>query len=173
MNPADLPRIGPDATGITVDWRVLTFTFGVASLAGLVCGVWPAMRLSSGSQIASGGRSGPSRPERRMRALLVVGEMALALVLLIGATLLIRTFAALNRVDRGYDARQVTTMRVALTDPRFTKTSAVEELVRATVQQVIALPGVVGAAATRTLLSNRIGSRAFACSIVHSTRPRR
>ena len=86
-----------------------------------------------------------------MRALLVVGEMALALVLLIGATLLIRTFAALNRVDRGYDTRQVITMRVALTDPRFTKTSAVEELVRATVQQVIALPGVVGAAATRTL----------------------
>ena len=67
--------------------------------------------------------------------MLVVGEMALALVLLVGATLLIRTFAALNRVDRGYDARHVTTLRVALTDPRFTKTSAVDEFVRSTVQR--------------------------------------
>jgi putative ABC transport system permease protein len=160
MNPADLPRIGPDAVGVAMDWRVLAFTFAVVSTTGLVCGVWPTisllslLRLSGGNHalhIASGGRSGPTGPERRVRALLVVGEMALALVLLVGASLLIRTFVALNRVDRGYDARDVITLRVALTDPRFTKTSAVEELIRTTSERVAALPGVVGAAATRTL----------------------
>jgi predicted permease len=157
MNPADLPRIGPDAVGVTMDWRVLAFTLAVVSITGIVCGVWPTIRLLRVSgrnhalHIASGGRSGPTGPERRVRALLVVGEMALALVLLVGASLLIRTFAALNRVDRGYDAHHVITLRVALTDPRFTKTAAVEELIRTTSERVAALPGVIGAAATRTL----------------------
>ena len=77
--------------------------------------------------------------------------MALALVLLIGASLLIRTFVALNTVDRGYDARRVVTLRVALADPRFAKTVEVERFVRSAVQRVTALPGVVGVAATRTL----------------------
>jgi putative ABC transport system permease protein len=151
MNPADLPRIGPDAVNVTVDWRVLAFTLGLTALTGLVCGGWPALRVSGVSQIVGGGRSGPTGAERRARSVLVVAEMALALVLLVGATLLIRTFVALNTVDRGYDERQITTMRVALTNPRFTKTAAVDELVRTTVQRVTALPGVVGAAATRTL----------------------
>jgi predicted permease len=154
LNPADLPRIGPDAVGVTMDWRVLTFTLAVVSINGLVCGVWPAIRLSSGNHplhVTSGGRAGPTGPERRVRALLVVGEMALALVLLVGASLLVRTFAALNRVDRGYDADQVMTFRVALTDARFTRTAAVDELIRATSARVAALPGVLGAAATRTL----------------------
>jgi putative ABC transport system permease protein len=154
MNPADLPRIGPDAVGVTMDWRVLAFTSAVVSITGLVCGVWPAMRLSGGNHAlhtAGGGRSGSTGAERRVRALLVVGEMGLALVLLVGASLLIRTFAALNRVDRGYDTHHVITFRVALTDPRFSKTSAVEELIRTTSAQVAALPGVIGAAATRTL----------------------
>jgi len=154
MSPTGLPRIGPDAVHVTADWRVLTFTLAVASLTGLVCGVWPAMRLSSRQQvlqIANGGRSGPTGPERRTRAVLVAGELALAVVLLVGATLLIRTFAALHLVDRGYDPRQVTTFRVALTDARFTKTSSVEDLIRTTVPRVVAIPGVRGAAATRTL----------------------
>jgi predicted permease len=112
------------------------------------------MRLSGGNNALhpeGGGRSGSTGAERRVRALLVVGEMALALVLLVGASLLIRTFAALNRVDRGYDTRHVITLRVTLTDPRFSKTSAVEELIRTISAQVAALPGVIGAAATRTL----------------------
>jgi len=57
----------------------------------------------------------------------------------------------LNRVDRGYDSNQVMTFRVALTDARFTRTAAVDELIRATSARVAALPGVLGAAATRTL----------------------
>jgi predicted permease len=154
LNPADLPRVGPRGGGVTADWRVLSFTVAISSMTGLICGVWPAMRLSRSDQLlrtVGGNRSDTTVPERRVRALLVVGEMALALVLLVGATLFIRTFAALNQVDRGYDAHGVLTLRVALTDPRFTKTAAVERLIRTTVQRVTALPGVISAAAARTL----------------------
>ena len=145
-------------------------------MTGLVCGVWPAMRLATGDQlihVGNAGRSGATARERRVRGLLVVSQMALALVLLVGATLLIRTFVALNQADRGYDADQVLTLRAALADPRFTKTAAVEQFVRTTVQRVTALPGVIGAAATRTYRSSRTGGRASALSIVRSTRRRR
>jgi hypothetical protein len=87
LNPADLPRIGPPAESLTADWRVLSFTLIVSVATGLVCGVWPAIRLSGGDQLiglASGGRSGATVRERRVRSLLVVAEMALALVLLVG-----------------------------------------------------------------------------------------
>ena len=154
LNPADLPRIGPRAAGVAVDWRVLSFALTISTMTGLVCSVWPAIRVSSGNHLlhmGSEGRSGATGRERRFRALLVVGEMAVALVLLVGATLLIRTFTALNRVDRGYDPHRVVTYRVALTDPRFTKTVAVDQLIRTTVQRLTALPGVISAAATRTL----------------------
>jgi predicted permease len=154
LNPADLPRIGPAASGVTADWRVLSFTLAVSAMTGVICGAWPAIRASSGEpllEIGHGGRAGATGRERRVRALLVVGEMALALVLLVAATLLIRTFAALNQVDRGYDPHQVVTLRVALTDPRFTKTVAVEQLVRTTTERLTAIPGVISAAATRTL----------------------
>jgi putative ABC transport system permease protein len=153
MNPTDLPRLGPDAGGVTADWRVLLFTVTISVMTGLVCGLWPALRLSRGDHLAhlAGTHSSATTGERRIRGVLVVAEMALALVLLIGASLLIRTFVALNTVDRGYDAQRVITLRVALTDPRFAKTSEVERFVRSAVQRVTSLPGVVGAAAARTL----------------------
>jgi putative ABC transport system permease protein len=155
MNPSSLPRIGSDASGVTVDWRVLSFALAVSVTAALLCGVWPALRLSRGDLNqplrGSGGRAGSTRRERYVRSLLVVGELALALVLLVGAMLLIRTFAALHQVDRGFDLHKVLTLRVALTDPRFAKTEAVSQVVRMGVQRVTALPGVIRVAATRTL----------------------
>lgn len=72
-------------------------------------------------------------------------------MLLVGATLLIRTFAALHQVDRGFDSGHVLTLRVALTDPRFAKTEAVSAVVDTGIRRVMALPGVIRAAATRTL----------------------
>jgi putative ABC transport system permease protein len=155
MNPSRLPRIGSEAGGVTVDWRVLSFALTVSVMTALVCGVWPALRVSRGdlnaALLGSGGRAGSTTRERRVRSLLVVGELALALVLVVGATLLIRTFAALHQVDRGFDAHAVLTMSVALTDPRFAKTEAVSAIVRTGVRRITAVPGVVRAAATRTL----------------------
>jgi putative ABC transport system permease protein len=155
MNPSSLPRIGSEASGVTVDWRVLSFALAVSVTTALVCGVWPALRVSRGdlnlALRASGGRAGSTVRERHARSLLVVGELALALVLLVGATLLIRTFAALHQVDRGFALQQVLTLRVVLTDPRFATTEAVSHVVRTGIQRVMALPGVIHAAATRTL----------------------
>jgi putative ABC transport system permease protein len=155
MNPSSLPRIGSEAGGVTADWRVLSFALIVSATSALICGAWPASRVSrvdlNASLAGSGGRAGSTARERRVRSWLVVGEMALALVLLVGATLLIRTFAALHQVDRGFDAHHVLTLRVALTDSRLAKTEAVSAVVRTGVQRVLALPGVVRVAATRTL----------------------
>src|SRR6266850_1943883 len=129
MNPSSLPRIGSGASGVTVDWRVLSYVLIVSALSALLCGAWPAFRVSRGdlnaALVGSGGRAGSTARERRVRSLLVVGELAIALVLLVGAMLLIRTFAGLHQVDRGFDAHHVLTLRVALTDSRLMKTEAV------------------------------------------------
>ena len=154
MNPSSLPRIGPEAGGVTMDWRVVSFALIVSATSALICGAWPAVRVSRGdlnpSLVGAGGRAGSTLRERRVRSWLVIGELALALVLLVGATLLIRTFAALHQVDRGFDAHHVLTLR-SLTDSRLAKTEAVSAVVRTGAQRVLALPGVIRVAATRTL----------------------
>lgn len=155
MNPTSLPRIGAEASGVTVDWRVLSFAIAVSVATALLCGLWPALHVSRADLSVplhgSGGRTGSTARERHVRSWLVVGELALALVLLIGATLLIRTFAALHQVDRGFDPHEVLTLRVALTDPHFATTKTVAEIVRTGMERVTAIPGVIHAAATRTL----------------------
>jgi len=155
MNPSGLPRIGPEASGVTVDWGVLSFALTVSVMSALLCGTWPALRASrcdlNSGLLTNGGRAGSTARERRVRSWLVVGELALALVLLVGATLLIRTFAALHQVDRGFDSHHVLTLRVALTDSRLTRTEAISAVVRTGVERVQALPDIIRAAATRTL----------------------
>lgn len=155
MNPTSLPRIGAEASGVTVDWRVLSFALAVSLGTGLLCGLWPALHVSRGNPSVplhgTRGRGGTTARERHVRSWLVVGELTLALVLLVGATLLIRTVAALHQVDRGFDPHQVLTLRVALTEPHFATTKTVAEIVRSGVERVTAIPGVTHAAAARTL----------------------
>ena len=119
VNPGNIPRIGADGSGVGVDWRVLAFTAIVSLLTGIVFGLFPALRASradlSTTLKESGGLSGAGVRHNKARALLVVSELALALVLLVGAALFIRTFAALRAVKPGFDASQVLTMRMSLT----------------------------------------------------------
>jgi putative ABC transport system permease protein len=155
LDHGDLPRIGPHGAGITLDWRVVTFTVAVAIMTALMFGVAPALQASrTGPGVTlteGGGRTGTSRRTLRARSLLVMTEMAFAIVLLVGAALLIRTFAALRTVDRGFNSHDVLTMRMALTGSRLALTSAVVQLVRDGVQRVSALPGVTGAGASVSL----------------------
>jgi putative ABC transport system permease protein len=155
LDHGDLPRIGPHGAGITLDWRVVTFTVAVAIMTALMFGVAPALQASRtgpGVTLTEGGsRTGTSRRTLRARSLLVMTEMAFAIVLLVGAALLIRTFAALRTVDRGFNSHDVLTMRMALTGSRLALTSAVVQLVRDGVQRVSALPGVTGAGASVSL----------------------
>lgn len=106
--------------------------------------------MHSGMKESSRG-SGSSLRHNKMRSLLVVSEVSLALVLLVGASLLIRTFAALRAVDPGFDAHNVLTMEMALNGPRFEKTAGVAQVVRIGRERLNALPGVMTAAATDSM----------------------
>src|SRR6185503_10316827 len=96
----------------------------------------------------SSGRSGTGFRQNKVRSVLVVVEVALALVLLIGSALLIRTAVALGRVDPGFDTHNVLTLKMSLKGAQYDKSEAVEQVVRNGVADLRTIPGVVGASAT-------------------------
>jgi putative ABC transport system permease protein len=155
INPGDIPRIGEHGSAIVLDWRLVAFTSFVSLAAGIVFGLIPALDVSrtdlSVTLKEGGGRSGTGFRQNKTRSLLVVSEMALALVLLIGAALLIRSFVALRAVNPGFDARNILTMRMSLAEPRFEKTSSVNRLIQNAVQRIETLPAVLSAGASYTL----------------------
>ncbi len=152
ISPAGLPRIGEDGSAIGMDWRVLGFTLAVAILTGILFGLFPAFSVSrtdlNSSLKDSSNRSGTSMRHGKARALLVISEVSLALVLLIGSALLIRTFVALHAVNPGFDGHNVLTMEMALTGPRFEKTAGVAQLSHDGRQRLNAIPGVEDSAFT-------------------------
>jgi predicted permease len=152
VNTAGLPRVGTDGALVGLDWRVLAFTIGVSLATGLLFGLIPALQASRTDLTTtlkeSSGRSGTGFRQNKMRSVLVVVEVALALILLIGSALLIRTAVALNRVDPGFDTSNVLTMRMSLTGPRFQEAEGVAEVVRQGVERLKGIPGVIEASAT-------------------------
>jgi len=152
INTAGLPRVGQDGSLVGVDWRVVAFTLAVSLATGLVFGLIPALHGSRADLSAtlkeSGARSGSGVRQNKTRALLVVSEVALAVILLVGSALLIRTSVALATVEPGFDATNVLTMRMSLTGPRFLESRNVELLVRDARERLQAIPGVEIATAT-------------------------
>ncbi len=152
ISPAGLPRIGEDGSAIGVDWRVLSFTVAVSLLTGILFGVFPAFSASrtdlNSSLKESSNRSGTGFRQGKARALLVISEVSLALVLMIGAALLIRTFIALHDVDPGFDSHHVITMDMSLAGPRYEKTAGVAQLSRDGRERLDAIPGVEDSAFT-------------------------
>jgi predicted permease len=152
INTAGLPRVGEDGSFVSLDWTVVAFTVGISVLTGVIFGLIPALQSSrtdlTSTLKESAGRSGTGFRQNKVRSVLVVAEVALALVLLIGSALLIRTAMALGRVDPGFDTSNVLTMRMSLKGAEFEKAEAVEQLVRNGVEQLKAIPGVVDASAT-------------------------
>jgi putative ABC transport system permease protein len=155
INPAHIPRISGDAGahGLPLDWRVFAFTAIVSLATGMVFGILPALhasRVDLHGVMKHGGRGdagvGGGR-HHATRSMLVIAELSLAVALLIGAALLIRSFAALRAVDPGFDGHRVLTMRMSLKDARFTTTAAVAQLVEDGVRRVRAVPGVEAASA--------------------------
>jgi putative ABC transport system permease protein len=151
VNTAGLPRIGRDGALVGIDWRVLAFTLAVSLATGVIFGLFPALQTSradlSVTLKESSGRSGTGFRQNKARSVLVVVEVALALVLLIGSALLIRTALALRAVDPGFDTANVLTMRMSLSEARFQKSEGVALVVKDAVQRVKAIPGVVEATA--------------------------
>ncbi len=152
MNPGDIPRIGEHGSGVSLDWRVLAFTFAAAMLTGILFGLVPALSASrsdiNNTLRESGSRAGSGMRHNKVRSILVITEMALALILLVGAVLLIRTFGALRGVDPGFDAHNVLTMQMSLGGARFEKAATVDQLERDGRQRLESLPGVTTAALT-------------------------
>ncbi len=151
LSPA-IPRIGAGGSNVNLDWRVLGFTLALSILTGILFGLIPALQSSrtdlSGSLKESGHRSGTGLRHNKTRALLAATEMALAVVLLIGAALLIRTFVAIRQVNPGFDAHNVLTMRMSLTGPQFANPASVAQAIHESVRRIRALPGVEDAATT-------------------------
>jgi len=152
VNPGDIPRIGVYGSGVTADWRVVAFTVAVSLGTGLVFGLFPALEASRAdlnlTLKESSSRSGSGFRQNKARSILVVVEVALALVLLVGASLLIRSFMALRAVNPGFVSQNVLTMRMSMTEPQYTKAAGVDQLIRAGLERVRALPGVDAVSAT-------------------------
>ena len=145
-----IPRIGTGGAAVTVDWRVFAFTIAVSVATGVIFGLAPALHASRVDLVAAmkrvvGGRGGR---HSNASATLVVAEVALALMLLVGAALLIRTSMALRAVDTGFDAHNVVTMRTSVTATRFETRAGIVELTREGGARIRAVPGVVAATAT-------------------------
>ncbi len=145
----------PRVDEIGFDWRVLAFTLAAAIATGVVFGLAPALRaarvdLNEALKAGAGkGAAGASRT--RLHSALVVTEIALALVLLIGATLLIRTFAKLRSVDPGFDPHHVLTFRIKPSGERYETASQVADFNRRAIERIKNLPGVEFAAAINAL----------------------
>ncbi len=154
LNPEAIPG-SPGFHAVSLDWRVLSFTAAVSFGATLICGLLPARRASlvnlAEAMQGGGARTGASRGAARTKSSLVIVQVALAVVLVIGAGLMIRTFAALRQVDSGIDPHRILTMQMSLQGTRFQDTGAVTRLVENGVESLQSVPGVVAAASAWTL----------------------
>lgn len=150
IDTADLPRLGESGTWLALDWRIAIFTLGTAIATALVFGLLPALvgartDLDAVVKEASG-RSSGSRRHTRVLSLLILIEVGLAVVLVIGAGLLIRTSFALNAVDLGLSVDDVLTMRTSLSEPRFRSAAGLVQTRRDTLERIRSIPGVEVAA---------------------------
>jgi putative ABC transport system permease protein len=155
VNTGDLPRIGEDGSGVAIDLNVLLFTLGISLLTGIVFGLVPAISASRPNLAAalneSSNRSGMGVRSGKLRSILVIAEMALTVVLIIGAALLIRTFRNLESVDPGFTMRNVISMSMSISGDRFQTTAPVAQVIRGGTDRLLAIPGVIDAGVSNCL----------------------
>jgi len=145
---AAIPRIGANAA-VGIDWRVFAFTLGVSAVTGVILGLLPALHASRVDLVGPMKRGGGFSGRRtKARATLVVTEVALAVMLVVGAALLIRTSLALRAVDAGFDAHHVVTMRTSIGATRFETRAGIAQLTRDGLNEISTVPGILSATAT-------------------------
>ncbi|HSR68811.1 MAG TPA: ABC transporter permease [Acidobacteriota bacterium] len=151
VNPESIPRL--DAIGL--NWTVVGATLGLSLLTGLLFGAAPAVTLISGDvqeTLKDGGRgTSASRGRNRFRALLVTAEVALAVVLVAGSGLVIRSFAALQSTDPGFEAENALTLRTVVSPTAAADNESVVDFYQRALERLRALPGVRSAAAVSSL----------------------
>jgi putative ABC transport system permease protein len=159
VSPGNLPRINEQdhvsSAVSTLDWHVLAFTIAVALLTGVLFGLLPALRISkldvNSVLKEASGRSGTGLRHNRVRSVLVAAEMALAVILVAGAALMIRTFVGLRSVQPGFDPHNVLTLQTSLSGGRYDSTAKAANMTRQVADHLETLPGVRAAAATVAL----------------------
>jgi predicted permease len=159
LAPAELPRL----SDITLDRQVLAYAAGASVFTSFLFGLLPALHASRdlGGHLKEGGRTGTDgRRGGRVRAALAVGELAIALVLLVGAGLLIRSFIALNSEDPGFATRGVLALRLNLPAAAYGEPARITGFYEQLVERLDALPGVESAGAGSSLLLSRLPASA-------------
>jgi putative ABC transport system permease protein len=139
--PTNLPRL----ENVGIDVRVLGFTLGVSLLAVVFCGLAPALhaaRADLNESLKESGRASEGAARHRLRSMLVVGEIALSVVLLIGAGLMIRSFVRLQYVDPGFRPDDVLTVNIALPFQRYANPDDIARFFEQLSDRVTAQPGV-------------------------------
>jgi putative ABC transport system permease protein len=154
-NAGSIPRVSE----IGIDWQVLLFTLAVSILTGVGFGLAPALHMRSATLNdtlkAAAGRSTAAAAANRFRGVLVAGELALALVLLIGSGLMIKAFWKLQEVDAGINPSHLLTLRLSLPSVTYRDSAAVNGFYTNLAARVNALPGVVSASIASGLPPSR------------------
>ena len=162
--PPDIPRL----QGAHVDAGILLFTLGLSLLTTLVTGLvpaWHAARLAPGESFHVGGRAvSCSARAHRVRGILVAAELALAIVVVAGAGLLLRSFARIQRVDAGIQLHDVVSMQTSLPRIRYDRPAAISDGYQRILEAVRAVPGVTAASAATSL---PLGGGGFYLGRVH------
>jgi putative ABC transport system permease protein len=149
LAPDNLPRV----KDVALDGRVVAFTFSIATLTGVIFGIVPALQASNpnlNETLKEGGR-GTTGAHHRVRGSLVVTEVALALMLLIGAGLLIRSFYRLQQVNPGFNAKNALVVTVSLPGKKYSKDEQQSAFFTQLLEKVSPLPGVASVGATQSL----------------------
>ncbi|HEV8132075.1 MAG TPA: ABC transporter permease [Acidobacteriota bacterium] len=145
----------PRIAGAQMDSAVLGFTAVASLMTGILFGVVPALQSSKADlheSLTEGGRTAGAGPgSQRLRRMLITAEIALSIILLVGAGLLLKSFANLQHVDAGFDSSGVLTMRISLPQPRYSKPEQLSNFFRQLMDRVSKLPGVDSAGAVSAL----------------------
>ena len=151
----------PRLESVSIDAGVLLFTLGATILSGLAFGLLPALtaaRTTLTDAMKEGGRGGTSGRGARARNAFVIVEVALALVLLVGAGLLVRSFSALLNVDPGFDPSHTVTMKVSIPTSKYQEPERIKAFYDQLFEKIDAVPGVRAAGGTSFLPLNGIGA---------------
>ncbi len=166
LEPVEIPRLG-DAAQLQsifamIDWRIALFTLLLSILTGILFGLLPALQISNPNiastlKDAAGRSSTGAKRHGLLRKLIVGSEMGLAVLLLISAALLIRSFVGLSNVNSGIDPHHILTMQTSLAGDRYATTQKVDNFTTQALRRIQAIPGVQSAAISLVLpMTNEI-----------------
>jgi putative ABC transport system permease protein len=158
LSPADFPR----AAAVSLDGRVLLFSIFITLFAGLALGLAPAVwatRSNLNADLKEGGKGSGAGLKDRLRGIFIVAEVALSLTLLVGAGLLIKSFARLHGVDPGFNTEHLLTVRLSLPSSRYGSAESVKLFYDKFAPRLAALPGVESVGAVNALPLSGLNAR--------------